>query len=139
MATGTSYDPRNILDFEKSKLNKAARGMKQTVTLGGTCNIDYTLADDMLLAGGSVFLVENVRWGDKVTFQVLNGSTVLAEFITDWYLNPETKQQAVPSSSYPAKIYAGLTLRIIYTSTGNPLSDPVPEVCINYNFEKVLV
>lgn len=138
MPSNTTFDPRNILEFEKSKLNKAAQGKKLTVTKGTTTNIDITLTDDCLLAGGSILLAQDVKWGDKVSFQVLSGSTVLIEFITDWYLNPEKTEQPVPSSNYPAKVYAGLTLRIVYTSTAGAL-DPAPDVAINYNLEKVLI
>lgn len=138
MATNTSYDPKNILDFEKSKLNKYAVGITAPLTRGGTTNIDYTLTDDLLIAGGSVVLVKDSDWGDHMTFQVLLGGVVINQFVTNWYVNPENIAQPIPSANYPAKLFAGLVLRIVYVSTAAG-SGPTPEIVINYNFEKVLI
>jgi hypothetical protein len=139
MPSNTGFDPRNIDDFEKSKLNKDTKSKFQTADLGTTTNIDFTLSDDVLLAGGSVFLVKNAKWGDRVSFQILYGQNVIMQFITDWYLNPESIKQDIPSSNYPAKLSTGLVLRIVYTSIGIVGTDSPPEVAINYNFEKVLM
>ncbi len=138
MASNTGYDPKNILDFEKSKLNKNALGISAVLTRGGTTNIDYTLTDDLLLAGGTVVLVRNSDWGDHMTFQILSGGVVVNQFVTNWYVNPENIAQPIPSANYPAKLFAGLVLRIVYVSTAAGL-DPTPEIVINYNFEKVLI
>lgn len=137
MPSNTTFDPRHTIEFDKTKLNKAAQGKKVSINKGTTTNIDLTLTDDMVLAGGSVLLVKDVTWGDKVTFQVLSGSTVIIEFITNWYLNPDKMEQTIPTSNYPAKVVTGLTLRIVYTSVAGVL-DPAPELVINYNLEKVL-
>lgn len=138
MASNTGYDPKNILDFEKSKLNKHAVGITATLTRGGTTNIDYTLTDDVLIAGGTVVLVKNADWGDKMSFQVLSSGVVINQFVTDWYVNPESIDQVIPTSNYPAKLFSGLVLRIIYVSSASGL-DPTPEIAINFNFEKVLI
>lgn len=142
MALNTSYDPRNILDFEKSKLNKSADAIFQVVDKGTTTNIDMILTDDSLLAGGSVLLAKNVKWGDYVSFEVSGVHPTLGqittEFIKKWYLNPDKIEQILPTSNYPAKIAAGFTLRAKYYSVATE-SDLNPEVAINYNLEKVLV
>lgn len=136
MATNTTFDPQNANAFEKSKLFKDARGISATITAGTTTNLDLVLSDDILLAGGTTFLAKGAAQGDKVTFQVIHPvNGVIAQFISDWYLNPDVTLQQVPPSNYPAKILAGLTLRIAYTSVG--ATDVW--VAVNYNIEKVLV
>lgn len=138
MATGTVFNPPNVNEFDKNKLSKAGKGVYGVCTCGTTTNIDYVISDDVLLAGGSICLVKDAAWGDAVTAQVLNGNTVLIQFLTDWPIDPSQISQNMPMSNYPAKILAGLTFRIIYSSVGSIL-DPQPKIAIGYNFEKVLV
>lgn len=133
---GSTFNPRNINEFDKSNLFKFAKGVYGTATANTTTNIDYTLSDDLILAGGSICLVKDGNWGDKISLQVLSGSTVLMQFLNDWPINSTSMAQNLPTSNYPAKIPAGLTIRAIYTSTHASIS---PEVAIGYNFEKVLV
>lgn len=135
MPSGTTYDPTNTSFFDKTKLNKDAKGVQATVTAGTSQNIDLTLTDDCLLAGGTVFLAKGAVAGDKVDFQVVHPvAGVLIQFITDWFVNPDSTAQVVPTVSYPAKAFAGLILRVIYHSTGGANV----WVAINYNREKVL-
>lgn len=130
------YNPQNIADFEKVKLNKDAKGVSTTVPAGTTVNLDLTLADDCLMAGGTGFLAKGAAPGDTVDFQVVHPvNGVIAQFITDWYVNPDSTEQFVPPSNYPAKIFAGLILRVVYHSTG--ASDVW--IAVNYNKEKILV
>ena len=133
MPSGTSFDPRNSNDFEKSKLFKNAKGAVGTIPAGTIGTVDLALADDCLIMGGFL-LVQGAVWGDKVDFQVVMGTTVLAEFIQDWYIDPTVCNQSTPGANYPAKLPAGATLRLEYYSTG---SSPV-NVAVNYNMEKVL-
>lgn len=137
MATGTAFNPSNSIEFDKSKLNKDARGFLFTAAHGSDTANDQTFEDDYLMTGGAVLLVKGGSWGDKVTFQVVhpNGTTVLGQFLTDWPINPDSTLQALPPSNYPAKITAGLILRAIYTSVG----ETDVEIAIGYNLEKVLV
>jgi hypothetical protein len=133
MPTNTNFNPRNINEFEKSKLLKNAIGVSTTAAFGTTTNLDLLLTDDVLVTEG-VLLARNVAQGDKVSFQILMGEMVLNQFITDWYLNPDSTNQQTPKSSYPAKLPAGLTLRVIYTSVG---TEDV-WIAVNYNLEKIL-
>jgi hypothetical protein len=135
MPSGTTYDPQNMRDFEKVKLFKDAKGVSGTATAGTTTNLDLALTDDILLAGGSIFLAQGAAAGDKVDFQVLAGGNVIAQFISDWYVDPSTVVQQVPQSNYPAKLFAGMVLRVAYHSVGT--SDVW--IAVNYNREKVLV
>jgi len=135
MASNTSFDPANTDSFEKSKMIKDAKGIKATIPFGTSANIDLTLTDDILLAGGTVFLARGAAQGDKVDFQVIHPVYgVVNQFITDWYINPDSTEQTVPAANYPAKLPAGLTLRAVYHSVG--ASDVW--VAINFNLEKVL-
>lgn len=135
MPSSTTFDPPNTNYFDKTKLNKTAQGVKITATAGTTTHLDYTLTDDVLMAGGNAFMAKGAAWGDKVAFQVLHPiAGLLLEFISDWYVNPDSTQQTVPTSNYPAKLVAGLILRVVYTSVG---ASNV-EIAVNYNFEKVL-
>lgn len=134
MPTGTAFNPQNINEFEKSKLAKDAIGISSTAIAGTSTNLDLLLTDDVLINGGFL-LARNVAEGDRVSFQVLMGETILNQFITNWYLNPDSTQQQMPTANYPAKLLAGLTLRIIYNSVGTQNV----WFAINYNKEKVLV
>ncbi len=139
MPTGTAFDPIHVNEFEKTKLNKSSQGVIMTATLGGTANLDLTVSDDYILAGGATVLVQNGFWGDSVDFQVLSGSTLLKQFVTSWFIDPSNVSQQVPQSYYPAKIFAGLTMRVVYHSVGSGLGIIAPSIAVNYNLEKVLV
>lgn len=139
MPSNTTFNPRNVQDFEKQKLFKDGRGVSGTMTAGATSYLDYTLTDDILLTGGDC-LARGVAEGDKVDFQVLapdglGGWVLAAQFITDWFLNPDSTLQPIPKSSYPAKLSAGMKLRVAYHSVG--ASDVW--IAVNYDMEKVLV
>lgn len=136
MAANTSFNPSNLNEFEKSKLNKDAKGVSATVIAGTTQSIDLLLTDDILMAGGTVLLAKGAAIGDSVHFQVIHPTYgVVNQFITDWYLNPDSTEQAVPPANYPAKLLAGLTLRLVYHSVG----ETDVWVAVNYNCEKVLI
>jgi hypothetical protein len=136
MPSNTGYDPANIKEFEKSKLNKDAKGIQVIIPAGTNRNIDLLLTDDVLMAGGTIFLAKGAVAGDKVDFQIVHPVYgVVNQFITDWYLNPDSTSQEIPNANYPAKLFAGLTMRVVYHSVGS--TDVW--VAINYNKEKVLV
>jgi hypothetical protein len=140
MPINTTYNPLNLNDFEKTKINKNAQGVSIIIPAGTDVSIDLLLTDDTLVTGADC-LVKGAIAGDTVDFQIygpnpLTGiSGVLNQFVTKWFINPDSTQQSTPHSNYPAKIPAGLTLRIIYHSTGTT------DVwfAANYNLEKVLI
>lgn len=134
MSSGTKFDPPNQNYFDKSKLNKSAQGIAGTATAGVATNFDYTLSNDVLMAGGTVVLVRGGSQGDSMDFQVLSGNVVIATFVDSWFVNPDSTLQQIPPSNYPAKLFAGLTLRVVYNSIGSNDS----WVAVNYNLEKVL-
>lgn len=140
MPTGTTFNPNKTADFERIKLTFNARGASATIPAGTTSSIDLLMTDDCLLTGA--WLVTNDgNYGDSINFQIIDSAgtftgtpgTVMLQAITDWFTVPTTDVQI--DMIYPAKIYTGLALRIVYTSTGS--SDVF--VAINYKLHKVLV
>ena len=135
MPSNTGFNPQNTLEFEKSKLSKDALGYSDTVPAGTTKNIDLVISDDALILT-SCILIEGAVKGDKWTMQAIHPQAgVVFQPITDWLVAWTTLHQPLPVANFPAKIYAGLTLRIVYTSTGG--TDVW--VGINLDKDKVLV
>lgn len=142
MPTGTTYKPTRVNDFEASKLNFNAQGAGGIQSPNQTNNIDYLLTDDCLITGAWL-VANNGNYGDHASFQVLDTAAgtytgtpygVINQFITNWFIPPTTSVQF--DMAYPAKIYAGMTLRLEYTSTALLLA---PFVAINYKLHKVLI
>jgi hypothetical protein len=100
-------------------------GMSGTATKNTTTNIDYKLLEQRYL-NGCMLIIKNQVFGDKVKFQVvdvdnilgLGANTVLDEFGTDWYVSEDSQDQGMITIPYPAKIVAGLYIRIVYNSVG---------------------
>lgn len=134
MPTNTTYDPANINFFDKTKLNKDAIGVQATITAGATQNIDYVIADDALIMTSSLIAIGAAQ-GDKIDMQVIHPiAGVVFQPITGWFIDPNSSVQPTPRANFPAKIFAGLTLRIVYHSTG---SNNV-WVALNIDKDKVL-
>lgn len=97
---------------------------KDTVSANSTKDIDYKITQERWINGG-LLIVDNIGTEDKVTFQVVDKDNVLGfgagavldQFITDFYIPLDKKLEIV--LSYPARIPAGLYLRLKYTSTHN--------------------
>lgn len=95
---------------------------KDTVSTNTTKDIDYLVSAERWINGGRL-IVDNIGADDKLTFQVVDKDNVLGygagavldEFIKDFYI-PSTGNLEV-ALAYPARIYAGLYLRLKYTST----------------------
>jgi hypothetical protein len=140
MPSGTTYNPPNVLSFVKSALIFNSQGASTTIIAGQISNLDVTLTDDCLLTGLEV-VINNGNYGDYINFQVVDptgftghpAGTVLLQPASNWYVAPVYENQY--DIVYPAKIVTGLTLRIIYTSTGS--SNVF--LAINYKLHKCLV
>jgi hypothetical protein len=133
MPANTTYSPGKLSDFEATKLNYNGQSASATVSAGQSANIDLTLADDHLLTGGWL-LISGGNPGDTCTFQVVHPVVgVVNQFITEWKMPASCFTPIMVP--YPAKIYAGLTLRLVYTSHGT--QDLY--VAINYDLHKVLI
>ena len=125
----STYNPMNISDLEKGKLNFNGQKIQGTCVAGGSVNVDLTLTDDHLMTGASLQLSGN-NPGDSIQFQIVHPvAGVLNQFI-DWYAKEFDKEM-----NYPAKIPAGLILRLVYNSTGASNVD----IFINYSLHKVLI
>jgi hypothetical protein len=92
------------------------------ILANSTQDIDFKIVEDRYLNGGMV-IVDNLGNDDKLTFQVVDKDNILGygpgvildEFIKDYFIpNDATLEVAL---DYPAKIIAGLYLRLKYTST----------------------
>lgn len=140
MPSGTTFNPNRVLDFEKIKLVFNAIGTSATISAGATSSIDLLMVDDCLLTGAWL-ITNNGSYGDSFNFQVIDSTgaftgtpgAVLLQPVSNWLTAPTTDTQL--DMVYPAKIYAGLTLRVSYTSIGASSVF----VAINYKLHKVLV
>lgn len=138
----TIFAPSRFSELSSFELNFRGTGISGTATANTTTNIDYQLTEDRIITGGFLIL-QNHQFGDYVSFQVVDkdnilgygAGTVLNEFMTNWYVASDTQIQKGTEASYPAKVFQGLYLRIIYHSTallGNV------NVRANFNMHKVL-
>jgi hypothetical protein len=93
-----------------------------TVDANSTKSIDFQVVAERYINGGKL-IVKNIGEDDKITFQVVDkdnvlgfgANVVLDEFIKDFYL--PTSESLNVQLDYPARIFAGLYLRLIYTNT----------------------
>lgn len=138
----SKYNPLKNTDLTKQNLNFNGNGKHAlNLTFGQSHNIDIQLTDDSLLTGASV-IVKDATFGDKFHVQVIDidnilgfgANTVLLQTITNWGVITDKQDQGVLEAGYPAKIYGGLYLRMIYESTGIVN----PSVIINYHLHKIL-
>lgn len=138
----SKYNPLKNTELTKQNLNFDGRGKHAyNLTYGQSHNIDLKLADDYLMTGASV-IVKDATFGDKFSLQVIDidnilgygSNTVLLQTITDWGVVADKQDQGSLAAGYPAKIVAGLYLRMIYISIGTIN----PSVIINYHLHKVL-
>lgn len=139
MPSGTKFRPTTYLDFSSDYLRFNSQGVSTTGIAGTTFNLDLAFTDDHLISG-AWFIVSNGNQGDTCDFQIIDttgaftgtAGTVLNQFITNWLVPPTVDEQL--DIIYPAKILAGMSLRLVYTSTGT--SNPF--VALNYKLHKVL-
>ena len=142
MPTGTTFKPLSASEFTADKLNFAGHGVLASAAPGVATNIDLVMTDDCL-AQGVQMLTSGSAFGDYVHMQVVDASgaftgapgTVLNQFGTNWYMRGDSQFQLNKDMLYPAKVLAGMTMRIVYVSTG---LTPV-QVAVNYSLHKVLI
>lgn len=137
----TDYNPQNSADYQKDKLQANHKGTISTVPHGTSANIDVTMTEVCLLTGIEL-RCKNHTFGDYVNGQIVvigagPGGTdlLLLQFATTWYLSDDPQDQVNENSIYPAKLSSGMTIRMVYTSTG---SNDVTAI-VNYKLQKVLV
>ena len=109
-------------------------GISGTATAGATTNIDHVLTEERYLSGGRVILEDHVL-GDYASLQIVHPTYgVVDTFAENWYFSPSNDQGDI-IRNYPAKLPAGLTIRIAYTSTG--VTDVI--VMVNLFLDKKVV
>lgn len=134
MPANTGFNPTNLNQYEKSKLNKDADAAEATLTPGASSNLDVLILDDCLILS-SVLLVSGAAKGDYWKMQVVHPvAGVVFEPIHKWYVDHTSTNQPIPKANFPAKVFAGLTIRIVYVSVG---TDPV-WIAFNLDKDKVL-
>lgn len=133
-----------VEQFNANSVFYNAQGTMGTCTPGGVTNVDLKMLDDNFLTGGHL-RVKGQTFGDFLHVQVVDkdniigygANVVLRQFVTNWYLSADDSQQADFGLPYPAKVIAGLYIRIVYNSialTGTPF----PQLAINYDLHKAL-
>lgn len=106
-------------------------GTTATATANSTTNIDVLFSQEYYINGIEI-ISSNITMGDKVTLQIVDkdrvyagvlydasipGEVVLDEFGTAWNLAPGVTKSGPYQTNYPARIYAGLYVRVKYTNT----------------------
>ena len=95
---------------------------KASVPANATQDVDYKIEQERWIDGGRA-LVDKIGSEDQITFQVVDkdnilgmgAGTVLDEFISGYYVPMDGNLEV--RLPYPARIVAGLYLRLKYTST----------------------
>lgn len=137
----SKYSPGSKSEYGAKDLNLDVKGAKYEVTANSTQDLDFLISDDCIMDGMIIDVIDHAL-GDKVTFQVIDkdnilgygANVVLKQFGTDVYMAPGIVRQVNAESVYPAKVFAGLYLRIKYTSVGTSN----PTVLVRYNLHKIL-
>jgi hypothetical protein len=100
------------------------KGIEGTAAAGQTTNIDEKFTQEMYINGAQLILKNHV-FGDYVNFQVVDvdgimapAGTVLDTFGEKWFVASDKQDQQTVILPYPARIYAGLYIRISYKSNG---------------------
>ena len=103
-----------------------ATGYRGTATAGTTTNVDFAIgAEDRYIDGVRLFLKNHVD-GDTMDFKIVDvdgvyapAGTVLKQFGYSWNVDDGQSDQGGSVYNFLARIYAGLYIRVAYTSTGN--------------------
>lgn len=142
MPTGTTFDPKNANDFDKARMQFNAKGVSATCTINAATNLDLYFSEDHLVTGFWI-VGSGLKLGDKVDLKVIDTDNIMGfgagvaikTLATDIYLPQSVDQQF--DVAYPAKVLAGLSLRLIFRSSATTGDGPF--VAINWKIHKVLV
>lgn len=137
----STYAPQKISEFQASKLTFNGRGAAAECAAGTDTILDIVLEDDNLITGGEL-ITYGAATGDHITAQIVDidnimgygAGAVLNTFMTNWRVKKGDSSYNL-LVNYPAKVPAGLAIRIIYTSAGTV--DSTLEV--NYMLHKVMI
>lgn len=137
MATNTFYNPDNRSQFSKSSLMFAGKSISFQCADNSESNGDLLLTDDHLLTGG-ILLVKNGNFSDEVSLQIVHPTLgVVNEFVSKYKIIEDETRQFMFDLDYPAKLSAGLSIRVFYKAANSNQS--AREIAINLFLHKVLV
>jgi hypothetical protein len=140
--TGSTFTASSADQFNSSNVSFDAQGCATTIPAGTTANLDLLLQDDVFVVGLQC-VAKGVAIGDSASLQVVDtagetgapAGTVLGQYASNWQMSGvDGIQVDIETPNTPAKAPAGLTLRVVYTSTG---TSPV-QLGINYRLYKAL-
>lgn len=93
-------------------------GMEGVAIHGTDTEIDYLIVEERYINGVRI-IAKGAAWGDYLKFQVIHPIYgMVNEFGTKWYIDADNSKQDDVIVPYPAKLPAGVTVRILYTSVG---------------------
>lgn len=133
---------REILLFDAFGYNGQyevkATGFSGTVPANATTNLDFAIGNEDRYIQGIHLLLKNHAFGDTANLQVVDvdnvlgggAGLVLKQFATNWSVNDQVQEQGANVFGYVAKIFAGLYIRIVYTSVAGFLS-PAVQIKLN--------
>jgi hypothetical protein len=135
----SSLQLQQTIQLNGNNVSCNGQGVTDIVPAGQYKNIDYILTDDCFITGG-MLKSQTSNFGDYANFQVVDinnmlgygANYVISQFLTNWYIGSDKEEQINEDFPYPAKIPAGLALRVVYYSTGT--TDV--QVCVNYRLHK---
>lgn len=138
----SQYKPSSRAGYSSLDLNLDFKGQKFDLSANTANNCDFLVSDDYIL-DGIIIDTLNHSLGDKISLQVIDkdnvmgygSNVILKQFATDIYMTPGLTRQVDHQSVYPAKVFAGLYVRIIYTSVHESTA---PTILVRYNLHKVL-
>jgi len=124
--------------FASGDFDFAGDAVFNTCAPGSTKDIDYVLAEDLYINGGTIMLDGSVI-GDWVNVDVIHPVLgVVKTFIKKRYVPAAPVGISTPmmsvNTAYAAKIQAGLTVRLTYHSTGIV---PV-KIGVNYDLHRAI-
>jgi hypothetical protein len=139
----SKYDPGSTSQFAKLDVNVNFQGQQFDPEKNTATNCDFKIVDDHLIDGGRI-ITTGVTLGDNIDAKVIDidnvlgygAGVVLKTFITAWPLYPGSNVWDF-GANYPAKIFDGLYIRIVYHSVAET-SDPSPKLLVGYRLHKVL-
>jgi len=146
----STYSPKRFEDLNADTCMLNAQGISGTAIAGTATNIDLHITDDHIFTGMTV-MANSSAFGDTLTLQVVDKDSLLAnipgistmypnypvlrQFGTNLCIVSDAQTKLTKEGTYPAKVIAGLYIRIIYTSVGSINVD----LSVNYELHKVLV
>jgi hypothetical protein len=136
MPANTTYAPTNINEFNKSCLTFSGKSVSFDCEPNETEVCDLEMTDDCLLTGGTL-IVKGGNIKDNISLQVVHPTFgVVNEFVSKFGIIEDSQKQFDKQLNYPAKIFAGLKLRVSYESFN---SGSTRSIVLNYDLHKVLV